>query len=170
MGLVQSLIDDGLVSEKEVASTVLGAINPPQVGTSIASKASFQQQFAPRKCWVAVKGWFYGETGRCIDCGTRLNLEADHIISRRDGGVDSLDNLGLRCRRHNSSRRHANGGVADLTTQAALMFVLLTNRPKSYKEYEVLCREYGLTCSSIRIQEAYALAIWLRREKDARVQ
>lgn len=36
--LLQTLISDGIVSWREVTSTVLGSINPSQVGTSIASK------------------------------------------------------------------------------------------------------------------------------------
>lgn len=164
--LVDSLVEDGLVTRKEVAETVLGAINPPQAATAVASKAVYQEQYPPRKTWQAVKEWLYDQGGRCIDCGTKVNLEIDHAIPRKEGGLDRLDNLGLRCRRHNSSRRHANGGKTELTTQAALMYVMMTNRPKTYKEFEQQCRAYGLTCSNIRFQEAWAQAVWLKREKN----
>lgn len=166
MGLVNSLIEDGLITEKEVASSVLGCLNPPQVGTSIASKPTFQANMPPRKAWEGTRQWFYMQSGRCVTCGTRMNLEADHVVSRKEGGSDTLDNLVLRCRRHNSARRHANGGITDLTTQAALMYIMLTKRPKTYKEFERLCREYGLTCSKIRFEEAWAMAIWIKKERD----
>ena len=169
MGIVQILLDDGLVTEKEVAEVVLGALNPPQVGTSVASKAVFQEQYPPRKTWQAVMQWFYEQSGRCLSCGTHLNLEADHQTPRKEGGVDTLANLTLRCRRCNSSRRHANGGVTELTTQAALMYLMMTQRPKTYKEYLKLCREYGLTVSNIRIQEAWARAVWLKKERNGHV-
>lgn len=164
-GLLKSMVEDGIVTEKEIAEVVLGALNPSQVGTSIASKAVYQQQYPPRKTWVAVKEWFYDQSGRCADCGTALNLEVDHIVARRDGGLDRLDNHTLRCRRCNSARRHRNGRITELTTGSALMYVMMTKRPKTYREYEALCREYGLTVSSIRIQEAWARAVWLKKEK-----
>lgn len=164
-GLVKSLVDDGIVTEREIAEVVLGALNPPQCGTSIASKASYQAQYPPRKTWAAVKEWFYDQEGRCADCGTSLNLEVDHIIARRDGGLDRLDNHTLRCRRCNSARRHAYGRVTELTTGSALMYIMMTKRPKTYRDYEQQCREYGITASSIRIQEAWARAVWLKREK-----
>lgn len=163
--LLRLLVNDGIVTEKEIAEVVLGALNPPQVGTSLASKAVYQQQYPPRKTWIAVKGWFYGLGGRCFDCGTMLNLEVDHVVPRRDGGLDRLDNHTLRCRRCNSARRHANGRVTELTTGAALMYLMMTHRPKTYKEYESICRSYGLTVSSIRIQESWARAVWLKKEK-----
>ena len=166
MGFIQSLVNDGLITEKEVAESVLGCLNPPQVGTSIASKSTFQRSMPPKKAWEGTKNWFYDQTGKCATCGTRMNLEADHVVSRKDGGEDVLDNLVLRCRRHNSSRRHANGGITDLTTQAALMYIMLSARPKTYKEYERLCREYGLTCSNIRFQEAWAMAVWIRKDRN----
>lgn len=162
--LVKSLVDDGIVTEKEVAECVLGALNPAQAGTSLASKAVYQAQYPPRKTWAAVKEWLYSQSGKCFDCGTRLNLEVDHIVPRREGGEDKLSNHTLRCRRCNSSRRHANGGKTELTTGSALMFVMITYRPKTYKDFERLCREYGLTVGGIRIQEAWAQAIWLKNK------
>ena len=165
-GLVKSLISDGIVTEKEVAECVLGSLNPPQTGTSLASKAVYQQQYAPRQTWAAVKAWMHQQSGMCADCGTRLFLEVDHIIPRIDGGKDELANHTLRCRRHNSSRRHPNGGKTELTTQAALMYVMLTERPRTYREYLALCREYGLTCSNIRIEEGWAMATWLKKGRN----
>lgn len=164
--LVKSLVDDGIVTDKEVAECVLGALNPMQFGTSIASKAVYQAQYPPRKTFAAVEKWAFEQSGRCADCGTRLHLEVDHIIPRKEGGADALSNHTLRCRRCNSSRRHAKGGVTELTTQAALTFVMLTHRPKTYPEYKQLCRDYGLTCSDIRLREGWVLAGWLKKGRN----
>ena len=160
--LVKSLVDDGIVTDKEVAECVLGALNPAQTGTSLASKAVYQAQYPPRKTWAAVKEWMYSQSGKCADCGTRLSLEVDHIVPRKEGGVDALFNHTFRCRRCNSSRRHANGRKTELSTGAALMFIMFTYRPKTYPEYKELCREYGLTVGDIRLQEAWAQAVWLK--------
>jgi 5-methylcytosine-specific restriction endonuclease McrA len=100
---LKGLVSQGLVSYKEVASCVLGMLNPPQVGTSIASNASFKSHYPKRKCWETVRNWFYSQTGKCADCNTRLDLQADHIIPREElgGEADYIDNLTLRCRRCN---------------------------------------------------------------------
>lgn len=168
--LVKSLVDDGIVTEKEVAECVLGALNAPQVGTSLASKPVYQIQYPPRKTLAAVLSWAEEQTGQCADCGTRLNLEVDHIIAKIDGGEDKLINHTLRCRRHNSSKRHAKGGLTELTTQSALTYVMLTNRPRTYREYRELCREYGLTCSDIRIREGWLLAGWLKKGRNGTIK
>ena len=80
--LLQDLVSDGLVSYSEIASLVLGHLNPSQVGTSIASKKTFQALFPPRKCWEAVRSWHFREIGKCADCGTRLELQEDHVNIR----------------------------------------------------------------------------------------
>lgn len=166
--LLDYLLSEELVTNREVASLVLGHLNPSQVGTSIASKKTFQAHFPPRKTWQAVRTWYYERTGKCIDCGTRLELQADHVIPREELGddADRLENMALRCRRCNVIRRpsHTQGGLTFLTSEAALMWLLFTKRPKTYQEYEKLCRNYGLTMANIRFQEAWAMAKWL--EKD----
>ncbi len=233
--LLESLIAEGVVSWREITSTVLGGINPSQVGTSIASKASFQQHFEPRKCWAAVRAWHFLQSGTCADCGTRLDLQADHAIPReflsavglevlrenppahtlpdnsakqaisaklnalltpeKYGNTDQqlveqlasdllhalkagtndpkelanvadrLDNMVLRCRRHNVIRRpsHANGGMTFLTAEAGLMWLLFVHRPETYKQFHDLCRNYGLTMANIRFEEAWAMARWLNQ-------
>ena len=52
--LLFGLISEGLVSYKEITTCILGQLNPPQVGTSIASNKSFQSHYPPRKCWETV--------------------------------------------------------------------------------------------------------------------
>lgn len=164
--LMDSLVEDGIVTHKEIAEVVLGALNVCQYGTSIASKAVYQAQYPPRKTFAAVHAWAQEQSGQCADCGTRLNLEIDHIVARSDGGEDKLSNHTLRCRRCNSARRHANGRKTELTTQAALTYIMLTERPKTYNEYKQLCRDYGLTCSDIRIKEGWTLAGWLKKGRN----
>jgi hypothetical protein len=45
------------------------------------------------------------------------------------------------------------------------MFLYTNYHPRTYEEYEKMCRAYGLTMSSIRIEEAWARQIWIEREK-----
>ena len=61
---------------------VLGHLNPSQVGTSIASKASFQRHFNNRQTWKNVRRWHFEQEGICVDCGSRLELQADHFIPK----------------------------------------------------------------------------------------
>lgn len=233
--LLEELISEGVLTWREVTSSMLGSINPSQVGTSIASKKSFQSHFEPRKCWAAVRSWHFLQNGRCADCGTRVDLQADHAIPRefvgsvgtalrntnpefetRDSAdviseiekalrslidgykytgienelvtalsvdlyralmagakefgdfanvADRLDNMVLRCRRHNVVRRpsHANGGVTFLTAEAGLMWLLFVHRPDTYEKFAQLCRDYGLTMANIRFEEAWAMARWLNQ-------
>ncbi|MEA5513498.1 HNH endonuclease, partial [Nodularia sp. UHCC 0506] len=163
-----NLVENRLVTYKEVTSLVLGHLNPSQVGTSIASKKTFQKHFPARQCWSAVRQWHFNQIGKCLDCGTRLELQADHIQPRQilKDEADKIDNMTLRCRRCNVIRRpsHAQGGLTDLTTEAALMWLLFTKQPDTYEEFADLCRSYGMTMASIRFQEAWAMAKWLERD------
>lgn len=166
--LILYFVDNGLVTYKELASLVLGNLNPSQVGTSVASNKSFQSHYPKGKCWAAVRQWHFDQTGKCADCGTRLDLQADHIIPKETLGdaANTLDNLTLRCRRCNVIKRpsHKLGGKTFLTAEAALMWVLFTKQPSTYQEYERLCRSYGLTMASVRFEEAWAMAKWLEKE------
>lgn len=166
--LVEYLVDNGFVKYHEIASLLLGHLNPSQVGTSVASNKSFQSHYEKGKCWKAVRQWHFEQTGKCADCGTRLELQADHIIPKEVLGdkANTLDNLTLRCRRCNVIKRpsHKKGGKTFLTSESALMWILLTRRPSTYQEFERMCREYGLTMANVRFEEAWAMAKWLERE------
>ncbi|MES2893633.1 MAG: HNH endonuclease signature motif containing protein [Bacteroidota bacterium] len=167
--LLQHLIKEKIVNVKDVTALVLGHINPPQVGTSIASNKNFQKHYEKRKTWSNVVEWFYNQSGVCQDCGTMLELQADHIIPKEQIGAeaaDRLDNITLRCRRCNVVKRpsHAKGGLTFLTAESALMWLLFVKRPKNYEEFAGLCRTYGLTMASIRFQEAWAMAKWLEKK------
>lgn len=166
--LLDDLVDNGLVTYREIASLVLGHLNPSQVGTSVASKKTFQSHYPKRKCWEAVREWHFAQTGRCADCGTRLELQADHIVPREELGdaADTVENLTLRCRRCNVVKRpsHKRGGQTFLTAEAALMWILFTKKPATYQLFARLCRDYGLTMASVRFEEAWAMAKWLERD------
>jgi len=164
--LLEKLIEDKLVTWKEVTATVLGQMNPSQVGTSLASNKRVQAFHESRKVWQAVRAWFYSQAGTCVNCGTRLDLQADHIIPREKNGDDKLNNFQLLCRRCNVVKRpsHKKGGVTYLTAESALMWILFVYHPKTYEQYKILCRKYGLTMADIRFQEAWAMAHWLHRE------
>lgn len=167
-GILEQLINRGLVTWREIAALTLGHLNPSQVGTSVASKKTFQALFPDRECWRNVCNWHFEQSGKCADCGTRLELQADHVIPKEELGdaADRLDNLTLRCRRCNVIKRpsHENGGKTFLTAESALMWLLLVKRPKTYQEYNDLCRRYGLTMANIRFQESWAMAHWLQRQ------
>lgn len=166
--LINWFIDSRLLSARELASLMLGHLNPSQVGTSIASNKSFQAHFPPRKIMQSVIQWHFKQSGKCADCGTRLELQADHVIPREVLGdeANQLSNMTLRCRRCNVIRRpsHKQGGKTFLTTEAALMWILFNKRPRTYQNFEQLCRDYGMTMANIRFQEAWAMAHWLQRE------
>ena len=167
------LINEMEISFEKVCSILLGELNPPQVATAIASNESFKSHYEKGKCWAATRKWFYNETGHCADCGTSLDLQADHIIPKEILGEDAnyITNLTLRCRRCNVIKRpsHKNGGKTFLTAQSALMWILFTQKPTTYQEYEKLCREYGLTMSTQRFEEAWAMAIWLAKEDKYKI-
>jgi hypothetical protein len=168
--LLENLIANGIVNYQQVTALMLGHINPSQVGTSIASKKTFQQNYPKRKTWAAVRQWHFEQLGKCADCGTRLELQADHIIPREELGdkADTLDNMTLRCRRCNVIKRpsHKHGGETFLTTEAGLMWILFVKQPNTYQEFKKLCRDYGMTMADIRFQEAWAMAHWLQRENS----
>ena len=166
--MIRWLIDSGMVTAREMAALTLGHLNPSQVGTSIASKKTFQVHYPRRKTMRAVYEWNNAQSGHCADCKTRLELQADHVVPREELGddADTLDNMTLRCRRCNVIRRpsHKHGGKTFLTAEAALMWILFAKRPRTYQEYEGLCREYGMTMANVRFHEAWAMAYWLSRE------
>ena len=230
--LLEYLVSTEFASWREICSLVLGHLNPSQVGTSIASKEPFKRHFPKRKTWEAVRQWHFNQHGVCNDCGTRLELQADHIIPKEivgkvgkeiaDKGIsdrsellevtaerlteelkssgydsvpddlqqaikeglcdailaggldqralaeiaDRLDNMLLRCRRCNVIRRpsHKHGGETFLTAEAALMWILLVKKPRTYEEFAKECRSYGMTMANIRFEEAWAMAMWLGRD------
>lgn len=177
--LLEHLIEAGFFSWQDVATLALGQANPPQVGTSIASKANFQTNH-PRTAdgkstMQQVFEWLYMQAGTCVEpgCGTRLDLQADHVAPIAEAiddpaKVDHLTNLVLRCRRHNVIRRksHKLGGKTYLTAEAALMWILLVLRPRTRIDFIRMCRLYGMTMADVRMDEAWAMAVWLNRDES----
>lgn len=177
--LLEHLIEAGFFSWQDVATLALGQANPPQVGTSIASKPNFQKNH-PRtvdgkSTMQQVFEWLYSQVGTCVEpgCGTRLDLQADHVAPIAEAiddpaKVDHLTNLVLRCRRHNVIRRksHKLGGKTYLTAEAALMWILLVLRPRTRIDFIRMCRLYGMTMADVRMDEAWAMAVWLNRDES----
>ncbi|MFN8006762.1 MAG: hypothetical protein U0V70_07035 [Terriglobia bacterium] len=169
--LLHQLIKSGIGSWKDVTALVLGHLNPSQVGTSLASSQGFKRKYGKGSTMKIVMEWVYNQAGTCADCGTRLELQADHINGREQYpdplDADFIENMTLRCRRCNVVRRpsHEFGGLTFLTAEAALMWILLVIRPRTYKDYLRMCRLYGMTMSDIRMQEAWAMAHWLSRAR-----
>jgi len=167
--LLQNLIDSGMATWKDVTALVLGHLNPSQVGTSLASSKGFKKKYGKGKTMRVVRDWMYKQSGICADCNTRLELQADHIKGREAFSdpldADFIENMTLRCRRCNVVRRpsHEFGGLTHLTAEAALMWILLVIRPRTFRDYARMCRLYGMTMSDIRMQEAWAMAHWLAR-------
>lgn len=177
--LIERLIREELVSWKEVGALTLGHLNPSQVGTSLASSQGFKDRYnkdGKRESMQIVMDWFYKQIGKCKTCGTRLELQADHITPREDYirtgndpmDADTIENITLRCRRHNVTRRpsHQWGGQTHLTAEAALMWILFAIKPRTRIDFTRLCRIYGMTMADIRMNEAWAMAHWLSRDNN----
>ncbi len=167
--LLKKLIETGVGGWKEVTALVLGHLNPSQVGTSLASSRGFKRKYGKGNTMKIVMRWVYQQTGRCADCGSRFELQADHAQGRESFedplDADFIENMILRCRRCNVIRRpsHEFGGLTYLTTEAALMWIMLVIRPRTLADFIRMCRLYGMTMSDIRMQEAWAMAHWLAR-------
>jgi hypothetical protein len=170
--LLHHLVEQGYLGPhawRDVTALVLGHLNPSQVGTGLASSDGFKRRYGKGNTMRVVMDWFYNQSGTCADCGTRLELQADHIQSRAEFDdpldADFIENMTLRCRRCNVIRRpsHLLGGTTYLTAESALMWILLVIRPRNYRDFLRLCRLYGMTMADIRMQEAWAMAHWLSR-------
>jgi hypothetical protein len=169
LGLLQTLVESGTASWKDIAALVLGHLNPSQVGTSLASSKGFKKKYGKGNTMRIVMDWVYKQTGRCADCGSRLELQADHIQGKETFAdpldADFIENMIIRCRRCNVIRRpsHEFGGQTHLTAEAALMWILLVIRPRTLPDFIRMCRLYGMTMSDIRPQEGWAMAHWLAK-------
>jgi len=166
--LLSRLISDGLLSWKQITTLTLGHMNPSQVGTSLASSDGFKLKYGKGNVMARVMDWFYAQDGKCRDCGTRLELQADHNIPREshDNPLDAdyIENMVLRCRRCNVIKRpsHEFGGQTHLTAETALMWILFSFRPRTLSDFIRMCRIYGMTMADVRMQEGWAMAHWLQ--------
>ena len=150
-----------------MAALVLGHLNPSQVGTSLASSAGFKRNYGKGNTINIVMDWMYRQSGRCVDCGSRLELQADHVLPKEKFpnplDADYIENITLRCRRCNVAKRpsHQLAKLTFLTAESALMWILLVIRPRTRDDFVRMCRIYGMTMSDIRMDEAWAMAHWL---------
>lgn len=52
-----------------------------------------------------IRGFIHSRDGnQCTECGSRKNLQIDHIVPVSQGGTDAIDNLQLLCRSCNSEK------------------------------------------------------------------
>lgn len=169
--LLERLISDGMLSWKEVTTLTLGHMNPSQVGTSLASSDGFKRKYGKGQVMSKVMDWFYQQDGKCHDCGTRLELQADHNNPREAYedplDADFIENMVLRCRRCNVIKRpsHEFGGKTHLTAETALMWILFSFRPRTLPDFVRMCRLYGMTMADVRMQEGWAMAHWLQKQQ-----
>ncbi|TCK99467.1 hypothetical protein BXY66_3972 [Shimia isoporae] len=169
--LIVSFVENGMASWRELAALILGHLNPSQTGTSLASSEGFKRRYGKGNTMRIVMDWAYAQTGQCEDCGSRLELQADHVEGRElfedPLDADYIENMTLRCRRCNVVRRpsHELGGQTFLTAESALMWILLVIKPRTLMDFIRLCRIYGMTMADIRMQEAWAMAHWLSRNE-----
>ncbi len=80
--LMERLVEQRLVTWKDVTTLTLGQMNPSQVGTSLASSEGFQRRYGKGNTMRAVMDWFYRQDGTCISCGTRVEHQVDHIVPK----------------------------------------------------------------------------------------
>ncbi len=78
-GLLDGLVGEGLLRWRDITPLVLGHLNPPQVGTQLASSEGFKRQYGKGHTMRVVLHWLYTQEGRCQDCHSRLELQADHV-------------------------------------------------------------------------------------------
>jgi 5-methylcytosine-specific restriction endonuclease McrA len=174
--LLERLISSGLCTWKEITGLVLGHLNPSQVGTSLASSEGFKKKYGKGNTLEIVRKWLYAQEGKCADCGTRLELQADHSNPRESFenplDADFIENMLLRCRRCNVIKRpsHEYGGTTHLTAESALMWIMFTFEPRTFIDFVRLCRLYGMTMSDIRMQEAWAMAHWVQSMHSLRFE
>jgi hypothetical protein len=174
--LLDDLIRQKVITWKELTTLILGQLNPSQVGTSMASAEGFKRRYGKGYTMKVVMEWLYDQKGNCSDCGTRVELQADHIKSKETFtdplDADFIENTTMRCRRCNVIRRpsHVLGGQTHLTAESALMWILFIYQPRTLGDYIRLCRLYGMTMSDIRMHEGWAMAIWLTRNSNVAYQ
>ena len=134
--LINWFIDSDLLTARELAALMLGHLNPSQVGTSIASKPTFQAHFPPRKIMRAVNQVALQPVGqvRRLRNPSWNFRQTTHLREKKGDAADRLKNMTLRCRRCNVIRRHPHkhGGKTFLTAEAALMWILFVKRPRTY--------------------------------------
>jgi len=168
---VEKAVADGLLTWEDVAVTVCGEMNPPQVGTAVAN--AVKHVYGPRETMKNVFQWLYDQDGRCAVSGKRIFLEADHITPKeqfiKEGRnvkeADTLDNFQLLTKRENVIKRgsHKLGGLSFAPAGAVMTYILLSRRPTTYAAFARLCREHGLTMADIRFVEGWAFAVWLAK-------
>lgn len=171
---LEEAVDHGLLTWEDVAVSICGEMNPPQVGTAVAN--AVKHVYEKGKTMQNVWRWLYAQDGKCAVSRKRLFLEADHIKPKeqfiKEGldvkDADTLDNFQLLSKRENVIKRgsHKLGGLSFAPAGAVLIYILLRFRPRTYSNFVKMCRHHGLTMADVRFQEAWAFAAWLAKDGE----
>jgi 5-methylcytosine-specific restriction endonuclease McrA len=91
---------DRRVLLNDLSKTKFAASNRPQRGPVAHARTRHVPARIKREVWTRDGGRcaYQGEQGRCAETGF---LEFHHVVPYADGGETSVNNVELRCRRHN---------------------------------------------------------------------
>jgi 5-methylcytosine-specific restriction endonuclease McrA len=84
--------------------------------------------------WRKVRQVVINRDGCCQRCGTEDNLSVDHIVPRKLGGDDSLNNLEVLCGSCNSSK---GGRFFDVPRTPPTLHGLFSPKNDSISHYQV---------------------------------
>jgi 5-methylcytosine-specific restriction endonuclease McrA len=76
-------------------------------GTAVLAESQFQRRSITK---VVQREVWRRDEGRCVECGSRENLEFDHIIPVSRGGGNTARNVQLLCEKCNRQKGHSEPG------------------------------------------------------------
>ena len=86
---------------KRIADRLLAPPKPKPRPTKTHARVPNRRDAIPKQVKIGV---WQRDSGRCVECGARENLEFDHIIPVKLGGANTFRNLQLLCSPCNRSK------------------------------------------------------------------